>query len=130
MIKRPIKRDEINMVVRSLQPKITRHLMGVPFIGLRSLVQLFFFFFMWKRAYVEDYGQTLLIPQMIRGRELLDRLLDYHPYTRSSKIPGNGGILTILSSSVNLALSFYEYSYYHHTTLILVSTSTNWYLIA
>nr|CAN67366.1 hypothetical protein VITISV_007976 [Vitis vinifera] len=38
IIDRPPKRDQIQMVLRSLQPRIARHLVGVPFIDFGSLV--------------------------------------------------------------------------------------------
>ena len=38
MIDRPKKRDQIDMVLRNLQPRFTRHLVGIPFQDLKSLV--------------------------------------------------------------------------------------------
>ena len=39
MIERPIERDQMSMVLRSLHPRFARHLTGVPFQDFRSLVQ-------------------------------------------------------------------------------------------
>ncbi|RVX02231.1 hypothetical protein CK203_025418 [Vitis vinifera] len=38
IIDRPLKRDQIQMVLRSLQPRIARHVVGVPFTDFGSLV--------------------------------------------------------------------------------------------
>ena len=38
IIDKPLERDQIQMVLRSLQPRITRHVVGVPFTDFRSLV--------------------------------------------------------------------------------------------
>ena len=38
IIDRPLERDKIHMVLRSLQPRITRHVVGVPFIDFGSVV--------------------------------------------------------------------------------------------
>ena len=38
MIDRPSERDQIQMVLRSLQPRIARHVVGVPFTDFGSLV--------------------------------------------------------------------------------------------
>ncbi|RVW90696.1 hypothetical protein CK203_046463 [Vitis vinifera] len=38
IIDKPPKRDQIQMVLRSLQPRIARHVVGVPFIDFGSLV--------------------------------------------------------------------------------------------
>ena len=35
---RPPERDQIQMVLRSLQPRIVRHVVGVPFTNFGSLV--------------------------------------------------------------------------------------------
>ena len=42
VIDRPTKREQIRMVVRRLQPKIARHVIGVPFTDFGSLVMVFF----------------------------------------------------------------------------------------
>ena len=42
MIKRPIEIDQIDMFLRSLQPRLARHLMGTPFQDFRSLGQALF----------------------------------------------------------------------------------------
>ena len=42
MIERPIERDQMCMFLRSLQPRFSRHLIGVPFQDFRSLVQALF----------------------------------------------------------------------------------------
>nr|CAN81840.1 hypothetical protein VITISV_033740 [Vitis vinifera] len=55
MIERPIERDQMCMFLRSLQPRFARHLIGM-------------------LAYLEDYGKVLLIPHILRERELLDHL--------------------------------------------------------
>ena len=39
IIDRPSERDQINMIMRSLQPRIARHLMGFPHTDFGSLVQ-------------------------------------------------------------------------------------------
>ena len=39
IIDRPSKRDQINMIMRSLQPRFARHLMGFPHTNFGSLVQ-------------------------------------------------------------------------------------------
>ena len=38
IIDRPLERDQIQMVLRSLQPRIARHVVGVPFADFGSLV--------------------------------------------------------------------------------------------
>ena len=35
---RPSERDQVQMVLRSLQPRIARHVVGVPFTNFGSLV--------------------------------------------------------------------------------------------
>ena len=42
MIDRPKKRDQIDMVLRNLQPRFTRRLVGIPFQDLKSLVHATF----------------------------------------------------------------------------------------
>ena len=42
MINRPKEQDQIDMVLRNLQPRFARRLVGVPFQDLRSLVQAAF----------------------------------------------------------------------------------------
>ena len=42
VIDRPTKREQIRMVVRRLQPKIARHVIGVPFTDFGSLVMVLF----------------------------------------------------------------------------------------
>ena len=39
VIDRPFERDQINMIMRSLQPRFARHLMGFPHMDFGSLVQ-------------------------------------------------------------------------------------------
>ena len=39
IIDRPLERDQINMIMRSLQPRFARHLMGFPHTDFGSLVQ-------------------------------------------------------------------------------------------
>ena len=39
IIDRPSERDQISMIMRSLQPRFARHLMGFPHTDFRSLVQ-------------------------------------------------------------------------------------------
>ncbi|RVW18273.1 hypothetical protein CK203_114409 [Vitis vinifera] len=99
MIERPTERDQMSMFLRSLHPRFARHLTGVPFRDFRSLVQALFDV---NDGYLEDYGQILLIPQILRGKGLLDHLRameayvlrtfrhrrpGYHPYARSLQIP-------------------------------------------
>ena len=38
IVDRPLERDQIQMILRSLQPKIARHVVGVPFTDFGSLV--------------------------------------------------------------------------------------------
>ena len=38
MIDHPSKREQINMIMRSLQPSYARHLMGVPIMDYRALI--------------------------------------------------------------------------------------------
>ena len=42
MIDRPKEQDQIDMVLRNLQPRFARSLVGIPFQDLRSLVQAAF----------------------------------------------------------------------------------------
>ena len=42
MIERPTERDQMCMFFRSLHPRFSRHLIGVPFQDFRSLVQALF----------------------------------------------------------------------------------------
>ena len=42
MIDRPKERDQIDMVLRNLQPRFARHLVGIQFQDLRSLVHAAF----------------------------------------------------------------------------------------
>ena len=42
IINRPSKRDQISMIMRSLQPRFTRHLMGFPRTDFGSLVQVLY----------------------------------------------------------------------------------------
>ena len=42
MIDRPKEQDQIDMVLRNLQPRFARRLVGIPFQDLRSLVQAAF----------------------------------------------------------------------------------------
>ena len=39
MVDQANKQDHIDIVLRNLQPRFTRHLMGIPFQDFRSLVQ-------------------------------------------------------------------------------------------
>ena len=39
VIERPFERDQISMIMRSLQPRFARHLMGFPHTDFGSLVQ-------------------------------------------------------------------------------------------
>ena len=39
IIDRPSEHDQINMIMRSLEPRFSRHLMGFPYIEFGSLVQ-------------------------------------------------------------------------------------------
>ena len=39
IIDRPFENDQINMIMRSLQPRFARHLMGFPHVDFGSLVQ-------------------------------------------------------------------------------------------
>ena len=52
IIDRPSERDQINMIMRSLQPRFARHLMGFP----QTLDHWFRPSMAFKRAYLEDYG--------------------------------------------------------------------------
>ena len=42
MIDRPKEHDRIDMVLRNLQPRFARRLVGIPFQDLKSLVQAAF----------------------------------------------------------------------------------------
>ena len=42
MIDRPKERDQIDMVLRNLQPRFARRLVGIPFQDLKSLVHTTF----------------------------------------------------------------------------------------
>ena len=42
IIDRPSKRDQISMIMHSLQPRISRHLIGFPQTDFRSLVQVLY----------------------------------------------------------------------------------------
>ena len=39
MIDRPLKREHISMIMRSLQPSYARHLMGVPIMDYKALIE-------------------------------------------------------------------------------------------
>ena len=39
MIDRPSEREQISMIMRSLQPKYARHLMGVPIMDYKDLIE-------------------------------------------------------------------------------------------
>ena len=39
MIDRPLEREQISMIMRSLQPSYARHLMGVPIMDYRDLIE-------------------------------------------------------------------------------------------
>ena len=39
MIDRPSEREQISMIIRSLQPSYARHLMGVPIMDYRALIE-------------------------------------------------------------------------------------------
>ena len=39
MIDRPSEREQISMIMRSLQPSYARHLMGVPIMDYRALIE-------------------------------------------------------------------------------------------
>ncbi|RVW71023.1 hypothetical protein CK203_057836 [Vitis vinifera] len=56
IIDRPSERDQIQMVLRSLQPRIARHVVGAPFTDFGSLVMACM---MSRTASREDYGQIL-----------------------------------------------------------------------
>ena len=58
IIDRPPKRDQIQMVLRSLQPRIARHVVGVPFTDFGSLV---------SALYDVECGPILPLV-MLRGR--------------------------------------------------------------
>ena len=38
IVNRPSEKDQIQMILRSLQPRIAKHVVGVPFINFGSLV--------------------------------------------------------------------------------------------
>ncbi|RVW80549.1 hypothetical protein CK203_051238 [Vitis vinifera] len=61
MIDRPKEQDQIDMVLRNLQPRFARRLVGIPFQDLRSLVQAAFSV---EEAMLEDYGQILPFPDI------------------------------------------------------------------
>ena len=42
MIDRPSEREHISMIMRSLQPSYARHLMGVPIMDYRALIEAFY----------------------------------------------------------------------------------------
>ena len=42
IVDRPLEREQIQMVVRRLQPRIARHLIGIPFIDFASLTSALF----------------------------------------------------------------------------------------
>ena len=64
IIDRPSERDQISMIMLSLQPHFTRHLMGFPQTDFISLVQALDGI---EGAYLEDYGLTLPL-QTLRER--------------------------------------------------------------
>ncbi|RVW31574.1 hypothetical protein CK203_087929 [Vitis vinifera] len=64
IIDRPLERDKIHMVLRSLQPRITRHVVGVPFIDFGSVVLPCM---MSRMVFREICGQILPLV-MLRGR--------------------------------------------------------------
>ncbi|RVW63636.1 hypothetical protein CK203_056916 [Vitis vinifera] len=64
IIDRPSERDQISMIMCSLQPCFARHLMGFPQIDFGSLVQALYAL---RRVYLEVYGQILPF-QTQRGR--------------------------------------------------------------
>ena len=42
MIDRPSKREQISMIMRSLQPSYARHLMGVPIMDYKALIEAWY----------------------------------------------------------------------------------------
>ena len=64
IIDRPSECDQISMIMRSLQPRFARHLMGFPQTDFGSLFRPSMAL---RRAYLKDYGRTLLL-QTQRGR--------------------------------------------------------------
>ena len=42
IVDRSLERDKIQMILRSLQPRIARHVVRVPFIEFRSLVSVLY----------------------------------------------------------------------------------------
>ncbi|KAL6321564.1 hypothetical protein AAG906_021803 [Vitis piasezkii] len=94
MIDRPKKRDQIDMVLRNLQPRFTRRLVGIPFQDLKSLVHATFSV---KEAIAQGLWMILLLSPM-KGRSLLDhlprpshpRVVDSFPIGVSDSCPLNG----------------------------------------
>ena len=99
MIERPTERDQMCMFFRSLHPRFSRHLIGVPFQDFRSLVQALFDVDdgiskgLWSditpsldtegKGIVgssESYGGTC-------SANFQHRRPGYHPYARSLQIP-------------------------------------------
>ena len=64
IIDRPSEHDQISMIMRSLQPRFARHLMGFPQTDFGSLVQALYAL---RMVYLEVYGQILPL-QTQRGR--------------------------------------------------------------
>ncbi|RVW35615.1 hypothetical protein CK203_108072 [Vitis vinifera] len=56
IIDRPSEHDQISMIMRSLQPRFARHLMGFPQTDFGSLVQALYAL---RMVYLEVYGQIL-----------------------------------------------------------------------
>ena len=104
IIDRPLEKDQINMIMRSLQPRFARHLMGFPHTDFRSLVQALYgieediakdcgpslpLLILRGRSLQEDRDQEMLALLVQQERDLLDtigqldRLLDstihHHP---------------------------------------------------
>ena len=64
IVDKPLERDQIQMILRSLQPRIARHVVGVPLTDFGSLSQLCM---MLRMVFREDYGH--IFPRlMLRGR--------------------------------------------------------------
>ena len=64
IINRPSERDQISMIMRSLLPRFARHLMAS---HIQTLDHWFRPSMALRRAYLEDYGQTLPL-QTLRER--------------------------------------------------------------